>query len=44
MLNDNYKSREQLIKELAELRAYWVPDAEQVVEEAEQRGLLGDDD
>ena len=30
--------------ELDELRAYWVPDAEQIVDDAERLGLLGDDD
>ena len=30
------------IMELAKLRDHWVPDAEQVVEEAERMGLLDD--
>ena len=32
------------VSELAKLREYWVPDAEQVVEEAERLGLWGDFD
>jgi hypothetical protein len=30
------------IMELAKLREHWVPDAEQVIEEAEKMGLLDD--
>ena len=30
------------ISELAKLRGYWVPDAEQIMDEAERLGLLDD--
>jgi hypothetical protein len=30
-------------EELEELRGFWVPDAEKIVDEAERRGLLGDE-
>ena len=42
LAHDEAVIRTDDIMELAKLRDHWVPDAEQVIEEAEKMGLLDD--
>ena len=43
LAHDEAVLRTDDITELAALRQHWVPDAEKIVDEAEQMGLLGDE-